>query len=557
MTALSMVRGIPLSEEPGLGSLTLPGFLQEVTNRYANREALVMRNDDCAERWSYADLWQRSVEVARALIASQAGKDTRVGVLMTNRPEWLTAVFGTTLAGGIAVPLSTFSTASELEYLLQTSSISILLFEGVVLKKDFMAMLTELEPAIKDAVPGQLRSVKFPFLRRLVVVGSISCGAIEPWPQLLARAGATPCSLVRGISGGTSASDVAALFFSSGSTARSKGIICTHRAIAIQLWRCGRLFCLDGDVRAWTPNGFFWSGNFATVLGTTLTCGGCLVLQRTFLATEALELLAAERVNFPMIMPHQAQQLPEAKNWCDVDLSAMRFVTPGTVIARHPTVGSLSWRDPSHTYGCTETFTLATGFPADVAPEETADTNGQVLPGGVLKIVDPISGCLRPVGESGEIALKGPTLMLGYLGVPTDETFDQEGFYHTGDCGRLDERRRLYFLGRLSAIIKTGGAKVSPIEVETILETISGVKAARVVGIPHQTLGEVVVACVVLNEGAALEAADIQRHARGALASYKVPRHVLFLHESEMTLTGSGKIKQGALRELAVRQLAV
>ena len=110
---LSIVSGPPLSNEPGLGPLTLPGFLREVTTMYSQREAMVLRTAEDVTRWTYAQLWERAIEVARALRACGLGKDGRVGILMTNRPEWIAAVFGTSLAGGVAVTLSTFSTSSE------------------------------------------------------------------------------------------------------------------------------------------------------------------------------------------------------------------------------------------------------------------------------------------------------------------------------------------------------------------------------------------------------------------------------------------------------------
>ena len=127
--SLSIVSGPSLSDEPGLGTLTLPGFLRDVTSMYGDREALVFRSAEGITRWTYADLWERAIEVACALRASGVGKDTRVGVLMTNRPEWISAFFGISLAGGVAVTLSTFSTPAELEYLLNTSSVAVLLFE--------------------------------------------------------------------------------------------------------------------------------------------------------------------------------------------------------------------------------------------------------------------------------------------------------------------------------------------------------------------------------------------------------------------------------------------
>src|SRR6478735_11472625 len=128
---LSIISGPPLADEPGLGTLTLPGFLREVTTQFGDREALVAGD----VRWTYADLWERSIEVARALRAAGIGKDGRVGVLMTNRLEWLSGLFGTALAGGVAVTLSTFSTKDELEYLVDVSAVSVLLFERRILKR--------------------------------------------------------------------------------------------------------------------------------------------------------------------------------------------------------------------------------------------------------------------------------------------------------------------------------------------------------------------------------------------------------------------------------------
>ncbi len=173
-----------------------------------------------------------------------------------------------------------------------------------------------------------------------------------------------------------------------------------------------------------------------------------------------------------------------------------------------------------------------------------------------LKIVDPLTGAVVPLGGPGEICVKGSTLMLGYIGTPLDETLDAEGFFRTGDGGRLDDEGRLFWEGRLTDIIKTGGANVSPREVDEALAGYPGVKVAQTVGVPHETLGEVVVACVVPQEDANLEAEAIRAFLRERLASYKVPRQVLFFRDDEITLTGSAKIKSGDLRQLAAKAMA-
>jgi fatty-acyl-CoA synthase len=448
----SIVSGIPLRAEPELGALSIPGYLREVTSRFAEREALVWRTRSGVERWTYATLWERSVEVARALIACGVGKDARVGILMTNRPEYLAAAFGTALAGGVIVTLNTFSTPPELEHLLGASSVSVLLFERRVANKDFAAILGELEPAIQAAEPGRLLSTRFPFLRRLVMVDptkeSAEERAIEPWPDFLRRGSATPSAVVEARAATVMPADVGALFFSSGTTSKPKGILHSQRAVVIQWWRWPRLMGVGDDVRGWTANGFFWSGNFSMVIGSTLSSGGTIVLQPTFQAEEALELMQTERVTMPFAWPHQWAALEEASNRNTADLSSLRYVDDSTPLARHPTVRT-AWQLPP-SYGTTETLTIHTSFPNSTPSDIRGSSHGEPLPGNTLKIVDPMTGAVLPRGARGEIAVKGPTLMLGYVGISRDETLDTDGFFHTGDGGYLDEAGRLFWEGRLT-----------------------------------------------------------------------------------------------------------
>src|ERR1044072_3886640 len=185
---MSVVRGMPLSEETGIGALHLSGYLREVTALFGPREAAVMRIGETVERWTYDALWDRSMAVARALIACGVGKGTRVGILATNRLEFLSSLFGTALAGGVATTISSFFTTAELDVVLRASGCSVLLLERNVLKKDFAAMLVELEPQIATADAGKLASLRFPFLRHLTIVDSEdSFGAIEGWTTFLAR----------------------------------------------------------------------------------------------------------------------------------------------------------------------------------------------------------------------------------------------------------------------------------------------------------------------------------------------------------------------------------
>ncbi len=551
--ALSIIAGPPLSEEPGLGALTLSGWLREVTARSGPAEALVMHEPGGVTRWTYDALWDRANEVARALIACGVGKGTRVGILMTNRPEFLSAVFGTALAGGVAATLSTFSTPAELEHLLQSSACSVLLMERAVLKKDFAAMVTGLDPAIADAAPGALGSTLFPFLRHIASVGG-GGGMIEDWASFLTRGEGVAQARVDAAAATVTPADPGVLFFSSGSTSKPKGIMSMHRGVTLQLWRWTRFLGAKEDARAWSANGFFWSGNFAMAIGGALSSGGSLILQATFQPEEALALMERESATMAFAWPHQWAQLEAATNWNDVNLSSLHYVGRHTPLGRHPTVDT-DWQEPMAAYGNTETFTISAIFDSGTPDERIAGSHGTPLPGNVFKILDPLTGSVVPMGERGEIAVKGPTLMLGYIGIPLDESVDAEGFFRTGDGGYVDATGRLFWEGRLNDIIKTGGANVSPVEIDAIIKTCPGVKVTQTVGVPHETLGELVVTCIVPHEGAGLDENAVRGFAKAQLASYKVPRRVLFFSEDDLSLTGSAKIKTADLKALVVTQL--
>lgn len=553
--ALSLVKGTPLAEEPGLGMLTVPGWLRDVTARFDGRIAVVdprAEGDDV--RWTYADLWHRSVDVGRALVAHGLGKGERVGILTTNRAEFISAFMGTMLAGGTACPLSTFSTPAELDQLIAASCCSILILEPKVLGKDFLSIVADLEPAIAEAGPDGIASNRYPYLRHAVGLDIVETErGFEPWTEFLRRGAAVSDEQLDARADRVSPADCAGLFFSSGSTGLPKGILNAHRGIAIQLWRWPRIMGLDPDVRAWPVNGFFWSAPFGMGLGT-LSIGGTLILLPVFDPEKAIALIEAERVTCPMGWPHQWAQLVAAPSYAAADLSSLRYIHPDNPIRQHHTVGS-DWPEPTRIYGSTETFTLSTGYCAGTPEEVLQGAHGFPLPGMTVKVVDPITGRPQPMGKRGEIAVKGATLMLGYAGVPTDETLDEDGFFPTGDCGYVDAEGRVFWEGRLNDIIKTGGANVSPVEVDAVLTQCPGVKLARTIGVPDALLGEMVVACVVPHEGAQIDEPTVRNFAREQLASFKLPRRVLFLSEEDISQTGSAKVKTADLRALVTRRL--
>jgi acyl-CoA synthetase (AMP-forming)/AMP-acid ligase II len=557
---------MPLSEEPGIGALSLPGYLREVTQRYADNEAVVMHNGDTVERWSYRDLWDRSVEVAKALIASGVTRGTRVGILMTNRSEYLSALFGTAMAGGVSVVLSTFSTPAELKYLLSVSAVSTLLFEDRVLKKDFVAILAELEPQILRAAPGEISSVHYPYLTRLICLAGITAqghpecdpktvAALESWESFLSTATSVSNAVVEARAALVQPTDDGALFFSSGTTNLPKGILHAQRSFTIQFWRWPRLWGLNEPARSWTGNGFFWSGPVVIILGTALSTGGAIIMQPLFDAEQALKLIKDERVTLMNGRPHQWARMQSSSDWEAADLSSLRQITKGEIILQHPTVKT-AWEMPN-AFGTTETMAILSSFVVGDPANANPRIFGQLLPGNVIKVIDPHTGVLVPMGERGEVCIKGPTLMKGYLGRAPEEIFDDEGFYHTGDGGYIDEVGHLFWEGRLNDIIKTGGANVSPQEIDTAIAAYPGIKRTQTVGVPHDTLSEMVVACIVPVEGVAITEGELVGYLKERLASYKVPREILVFAEADYPLTGNEKVKAGDLRKLACQRLGI
>lgn len=565
--AQSLVVGPPLADEARQGAHTIGGYLREVVARHGPREAVVLRMGEHRLSWTYDELLAHSLDVARALVACGLGKGGRVGILMTNRPEFLSSLFGIALAGGVPVALSTFSTPQELDHLVKASEASIILVEQQVLKKDFRQMLIDLEPAIAEGSPGTLVSLKFPYLRHLVALGGVpgdaeraeakAGGAFESWDSFIARGTGVDDGAVFARADAVHPAEPGGVFFSSGTTSLPKGIIHAQRAFTIQWWRWPRLFGMNEPVRSWTGNGFFWSGNISMVVGCALSTGGAVILQRMFDADEALTLIEQEGVTFLNGRPHQWARFHASPRWADADLSSVRYVPRGEMIWQHPTVKT-DWDVPM-SFGCTETMTICTSFEHHDDASRQGGSFGYPLPGNVLKIVEPISRHPVPVGAIGEMCIKGPTLMSGYLGKAPEDCFDAEGFFCTGDGGRVDEEGRFYWEGRLTDMIKTGGANVAPVEVDDVIAQIPGVKRTLTVGVPDDLLGEMVVACIVPVDGAQVLEADVIARCKAELASFKVPRRVLFFTDDDIAgmgaITGSEKVKSSLIRELAVRRL--
>lgn len=533
------------------GALTLGAFLLTVCGRHGRNEALVMDDplrDGETVRWSYADLERESRRVARALLALGLGKGARVATLLSNRPEAVAAYFGAALAGCVVVPLSTFSTGPELEHLLADNDASVLLTQTSMGRQHFAELLSGLGGGPLDR----------PFLRHVVALGPAhERRGLTGWEEFLDGGQSVPAELVDAVVAATSPADLGLVIYSSGTTSTPKGVLHHHRAPTLQFWVQAHLFGRHDRTRMWTALPLFWTAGMNTAMGATLAAGGCWVMQEGFDAGVALRLLERERVTEPYTLPHQATALAEHPDWARTDLSSLTAVFGKSVFARHPTVtGDPDWQMPVG-WGMSETCAFVCAHPCSSDRATLRASLGRLLPGNRLRVVDADTGGLLEVGQSGELVIQGPTLMEHYVGRSREQCFDADGWYRTGDLGHVDAEGQVHWTGRRTEMIKTGGANVSPAEIEVQLRAHPEVRIARVLGQPDPRLEQIAVLCVELVVGANSDAEDLRAFLRERLAAYKVPKRVLFFAPGEIPLTASRtKVLDEELRVLVASRTA-
>jgi len=532
-------------------SLTSGRFLVEVARRYGDRCAI--RFEDRAI--SYRELERDARQLARALIGAGVVKGTRVAVLMANRPEWIVSAFAVGMAGGVLVPVNTFATRLEFDYILRHSDSALLLMQPELLKHRYLDDLIAAHPEVGSCEPGRLRVPAIPQLRRVASLAiDAPRGGVEDWESLLASGRDVSNELLDEILDEVEPSDDGSIIYTSGTTANPKGVLHTHRAAVLQGWRFVDFLRLEEDDRIYTTYPFFWTAGIAMSLLPCMAAGACLLLDETFDPGAALERVESERATAVHAWPHQQKAMAEHPDAASRDLGSVRKVDYSSPIAKLAGIDEDVYGTGA-SYGMTETFTIASSLPADAPAELRRESSGRPNPGMDFRILDPETGAVVPEGGSGEIAVKGVTFMRGYYKVLPENYLDADGFFRTQDGGRLDADGVLHWSGRLDHLIKTGGANVSPVEIEAALADHPEVRVGIPVGIGHPTLGEVVVLCVVPTAGATPHPDEIHAYLKSRLAAYKLPRRVLFFRADELSYTGNRKVQLQPLVEAAQRRL--
>jgi len=533
---------------------TIPTFVRTLTERFADREMIVL-ND---HRITYAEADARSAQLARGLLAAGIGKGTRVGLLMPNGPNFVIAFLAAARIGALVIPFNTFYKARELSFVMRHADIDTFLTLPKLLNNDYLARLEECAPELSGQKAGALALRDFPYLRRIYVWG----GCDRPWAQsdrdLLACADATPSIdefFLRSVEDCVTPADPVVLIYSSGSTAEPKGALHTHGTVVRHSFNLNQHRDIVSNDRTFSPMPFFWVGGLVFSLFSNMHKGAFMICEESFEPGETLALLEGERATIVASWPHYAKAMVDHPSFPERDLSSVRAGTLYEVLPEEARPSDPELR--SNSLGMTETCGPHSIARMDVdLPEQLRGSFGLSVEGLTHKIVDPETGECLPPGSQGEIFVRGYSLMQGLYKQEREETFEPDGFYATGDAGHLDEEGYLFFKARLGEMIKTSGANVAPREVETVIDSFPEVQVSYVVGLPDPVKGQLVAAAIVLNHGASLDSETTRERLRSDLSSYKVPRHVFFFEKNALPFTDSGKIEKRKLAELLAEKLA-
>lgn len=505
--------------------LTVPALLSRAVRDFGARTYLVTPT----ERLTYADADRRSAELARRLLACGAGKGSRIGLFFANGAEWVTWWLAASRIGAVAVPLSTLYRPAEIAKVVRLADVGLLVAPSRVLNTDVIETLEAAFPELSQHRSKRLEMVAAPHLRTIIMTGDEKPrwavrpdgDAVSSDVQVAAEAEVSPA-------------DLAIMVHTSGSTADPKGVLHTHGTLVRQTstWpdaiRAVTGSAADPVILAAMP--FFWVGGVLAAMGALHAPVTLLVMARLD-AEVALDLAESERATGIVGWPAFTQRMREHPSFGERDLSSAPMLRDGPLDIAMTKVPD--------------------GFPVHRTMSETAGGFAYTE----MKIVDD-AGAPVADGTVGELLVRGVGVMAGYNKRERGETFDADGWYHTGDrVYRRADDPRLFYVGRTGDMIKTSGANVSPLEVEAVIESFDDVAQCVVVGVDHAERGEEV--CAVLVSSADIVDVDsVARRTREALSAYKVPTRWIIVTSDQIPTLPSGKLNRKALREWVISRKA-
>lgn len=534
---------------------TVPDLLRWTVDQFADREALV----SLQERLSYQDLEDRSAALARGLIAAGISKYARVGLLMPNSPQWAVTWCAIARTGAVAVPLSTFSSATELRTMLAHADCAGFIIAGPK-AGDQLEALTDRLTVRPPEREGRLHLPDLPSLQWIATPAEgRELPGVRSLSSLIDAGEHVDDDLLAAVQSAVHSSDPATMIYTSGSTSAPKGVVHSHSGVLTRVTEYAYEFSMRPDDRVMSTMPFFWVGGIGMILLPTLATGGCVATVERPVPSDVIDQIDRERLTRVFLYPPRtmATVMGDPK-WSACDLSSVERGLPGLprfdTLDAEPNAWNIAYttHGDSMGLGMSETFAAYWwGAPDELDPR--TPPLQRLSPGWEVKVINDL-GEPAHEGEEGEVLVRGPSLTIGLQKVDRSDVFDADGFYRTGDFALVTDGG-LRFRGRRGDLIKSAGANVAAEEVASALRDIDGVAEAFVVGVPDEDRGAVPGAAVVLEPGVALTSNDLVAALDGVLASYKIPRRILVVDDfDDIPMTPTGKLRQHELRAMLVAQ---
>ncbi len=528
-------------------SRTLFDLLREQAERHPEHVAVISGQAQA----TYVDLLARVERVAGALQRGGIRRGERIGLLISNRIEWIELWFAAAALGVTVVPFSTWSKPRELEFLLEDSGVCALFALDRLGPQSFADDLASIIPALRDASPGQWRSERFPLLALIVLIGDTPVRGALDYQRFINAARPLEAALPPG--DGARVSDPAVILYTSGSTAYPKAVPLCHAALIENGFNIGERQGLQPGERVLLALPLFWSYGCANAACATFTHGATLVLQERFEPAGALELIERHAVNAIYTLPGMTAAMLNEPSF---DRRRTASLRTGLTIGGPQDVGAaaeqLGAYEICNVYGQTESYGNCCVSWHHWPLERRKTVQGPPLPGVTVRIVDPETGAALGAGQQGLIEVTG-NLTPGYVGksqVQNAGSFTTDGYLRTGDLGCLTDQGDLQFAGRSTEMIKRAGINIAPAEVEELLQQHPAIALAGVTGLQDAQKGQSIVAFVVRKPGATIDSGELRAFCRAHASSYKAPDRIELC--DTLPLTPTGKVLRRSLHEMAL-----